>query len=102
VKSPAATYHIVAAEASVRFRESRRLRIAQALAASAYQVDVDPLDDRHEWAKIPLLDKAMPRGMPDDERYSDFCMLPLKHDTMQHWRSRAAPPAVRCSIRAAA
>jgi phenylacetate-CoA ligase len=51
-------------------------------------IDLDRLDDPKEWAKIPILDKDMLRGMTDAEFYREFCLPPAPGDHVaQYWRS---------------
>jgi phenylacetate-CoA ligase len=71
----------------------KRYAVRQAMRAPLFrgkldQVDIDRLDDPHEWEKIPLLDKDMLRGMSDREFYRDFCLQPMPGDSIaQYWRS---------------
>ncbi len=51
-------------------------------------IDLDRLDEPREWAKIPILDKNMLRGMTDAEFYREFCLPPASGDHVaQYWRS---------------
>ncbi len=51
-------------------------------------VNLDRLDDPLEWAKLPILDKDMLRGLSDDAFYNEFC-LPQSSDAgiSEFWRS---------------
>ncbi|MEC7488841.1 MAG: AMP-binding protein [Pseudomonadota bacterium] len=49
-------------------------------------VNVNKLDDPHEWAKIPILDKDQLRAMSVEEFYSDFCTA-KQEDICEYWRS---------------
>jgi len=70
--------------------------VRQARRAAFYRgkldhIDLSQLDDPAEWAKIPLLDKDMLRGISDDEFYRDFCLPPARgHHIAQYWRSGGA------------
>jgi phenylacetate-CoA ligase len=51
-------------------------------------VDLTRLDDPEEWAKIPILDKDMLRGMSDEAFYESFCVKPDEGDCVsEYWRS---------------
>lgn len=71
----------------------KRHAVRQAMRAPFFRgklghVDLDRLDDPREWAKIPLLDKQMLRGISDSEFYRDFCLPPAPGDHVaQYWRS---------------
>ncbi len=47
-------------------------------------VDARKLDDPAEWAKIPILDKDMLRGLGDRAFYAEFC---LPGEVAEYWRS---------------
>jgi phenylacetate-CoA ligase len=66
----------------------RQARRAPFFRGKLDHVDLDRLHDPREWAKIPLLDKAMLRAMSDPEFYRDFCLPPAEGDGIaQYWRS---------------
>lgn len=70
--------------------EGRRRALAQAKRAPFYKgkldhVDPERLDDPAEWARLPVLDKDMLRGLTDEQFYKDFC-LPAD-DISEFWRS---------------
>jgi phenylacetate-CoA ligase len=71
----------------------KRQAVRQAMRAPFFRgkldhIDLDRLDDPREWAKIPLLDKEMLRGISNREFYRDFCLPPAADDPIaQFWRS---------------
>lgn len=71
----------------------KRHAVRQAMRAPFFRgkldhIDLEHLDDRREWEKIPLLDKDMLRSMSDREFYRDFCLPPAPGDCIaQYWRS---------------
>lgn len=81
------------AEIAAIHSSRKRQAVRQAMRAPFFRgkldhIDLDRLDDPREWAKIPLLDKEMLRGMPDRQFYRDFCLPPAADDPIaQFWRS---------------
>jgi phenylacetate-CoA ligase len=75
-----------------RIQSARKLRaVEQATRAPFYKgkldhIRLDRLDDVEEWAKIPILDKDMLRGLDDRQFYSEFC-LPSSDGIAEYWRS---------------
>lgn len=59
------------------------------MASRLKDVDVDRLDDPHEWAKIPLLTKDQLRALPSDVFYREFCIEPPAA-AVEYWRSGGA------------
>jgi phenylacetate-CoA ligase len=84
------------AEIEVIQRARKVEAVRQAMRAEFYRgkldhIDLSQLDDPAEWAKVPLLDKDMLRGITDDEFYRDFCLPPARgHHIAQYWRSGGA------------
>lgn len=51
-------------------------------------LDLKNIHHPEEWAKIPILDKDMLRGMSDSEFYENFCIKPEADDSIaEYWRS---------------
>ena len=51
-------------------------------------LDLDHIDEPEEWAKLPILDKDMLRGISDREFYEEFCVTPEGDDRIsEFWRS---------------
>jgi phenylacetate-CoA ligase len=72
-------------------RERKRVAVEQARRAPFHRarlahVDAAKLDDPEEWAKIPILDKDMLRGLTDTEFYEMFCVAP-SDGIAEYWRS---------------
>ena len=58
-------------------KDRKRRAVAQAKRAPFYagrldHIDLDRLDDPHEWRKIPILTKDMQRSLSDAEFYEKF------------------------------
>ncbi|MFI5011990.1 MAG: phenylacetate--CoA ligase family protein [Hyphomicrobiales bacterium] len=79
----------IAAIQSERKRHAlRQARRAPFFRGKLDHIDIERLDDPSEWAKIPILDKEMLRGMSDAEFYREFCLSPGADDCVsQFWRS---------------
>ena len=79
----------IAAIHSLRKRQAvQKAKRAPFFRGKLDHIDLDRLDEPREWAKIPLLDKDMLRGMSDREFYRDFCLPPHPYDPIaQFWRS---------------
>lgn len=79
----------IAAIHSLRKRQAvRQAQRAPFFRGKLDHIDLDRLHEPREWAKIPLLDKDMLRGMSDQEFYRDFCLPPRANDPIaQFWRS---------------
>lgn len=74
--------------------ERKRVALEQARRAPFYRgrldhVDAAKLDDPAEWARIPILDKEMLRGLTDTQFYEQFC-LPPADGIAEYWRSGGA------------
>jgi len=99
---PTSKTAIAAIESERKVAAVRQARRAPFFRGKLDHVDIACLDDPREWAKIPLLDKDMLRAISDQEFYRDFCLQPAAGDSIAQYCVRAAPPAARCSTRAAA
>lgn len=82
-----------AAEIAARTAPLRRRAVEQARRAPFYKgrldhLNLDRLDDPEEWARIPILDKDMLRGLDDAAFYGAFCLPPAAGDGIsEFWRS---------------
>jgi len=78
-------------------RDRKRRAVAQAKRAPFYagrldHIDLDRLDDPHEWRKIPILTKDMLRSLTDADFYGKFCVKP-DDGIAEFWRSGGATGA---------
>ncbi len=79
------------AEISRIQRERKVIAVETAKRAPFYRgkldhIDVDKLDDPHEWRKIPILDKDQLRAIAPERFYAEFCIAPQR-DIAEYWRS---------------
>lgn len=75
-------------------RERKRIAVERArrstlLAPRVSGIDLDRLDDPHEWRKIPVLTKDELRKLPTDVFYREFCIAPPS-SSVEYWRSGGA------------
>jgi len=85
---PADTAEIAARQAPLRRRAVEQARRAPFYKGKLDHVNLDRLDDPEEWARIPILDKDMLRGLDDRTFYEDFCLPAAPGDGIsEFWRS---------------
>ena len=85
---PASLDAIAAIQRAGKRRAVEQARRAPFFKGKLDHVNLDKLDDPAEWAKLPILDKDMLRGLSDAQFYNEFC-LPQPSDAgiSEFWRS---------------